>query len=75
MAPWDALKAISAPLLVLRGALSDILDEDICSRMVAAAQNGMSVIVPGVGHAPTLMEPDALAAIESFLGAMAKESA
>jgi pimeloyl-ACP methyl ester carboxylesterase len=75
MPPWDALKAIAAPILVLRGDRSDILDEDICARMVAAAQNGMSVVVPGVGHAPTLTEPEALAAIESFLGAMANESA
>jgi pimeloyl-ACP methyl ester carboxylesterase len=74
MPPWDALKAITVPILVLRGDRSDILDEDICSRMVAAAQHGMSVVVPGVGHAPTLMEPEALAAIESFLGAMSNES-
>jgi hypothetical protein len=30
----------------------------------------MSIVVPGVGHAPTLTEPEALAAIETFLGAM-----
>lgn len=74
MDPWAAFKAIKAPVLILRGAQSDILNEEICARMVSAAANGMSVVVKGVGHAPTLIEPEALAAIDSFLGAMANES-
>ena len=75
IAPWDAFKAIEAPVLVLRGELSDILNEEICSKMMAAARNGMAAVVKGVGHAPTLMETDALPAIEAFLGAMAAEAA
>jgi pimeloyl-ACP methyl ester carboxylesterase len=67
---WDAFNAIKAPVLVVRGEVSDILSEETAAKMVAGAASGMSVVVKGVGHAPTLMEPEALAAIETFLGAM-----
>jgi len=38
-------------------------------RMVEVLPHGELVAVPGVGHAPTLMEPVVLAALERFLGA------
>jgi pimeloyl-ACP methyl ester carboxylesterase len=70
MLPWDAFNAIQAPVLIVRGEVSDILSEETAAKMVAGASSGMSIVVPGVGHAPTLTEPEALAAIETFLGAM-----
>jgi len=36
--------------------------------MVKTLPRGQLVAVPGVGHAPTLMEPAALKAIEQLLG-------
>jgi hypothetical protein len=36
--------------------------------MVEVLPQGELVAVPGVGHAPTLMEPVVLAALERFLG-------
>ena len=36
--------------------------------MVEALPKGQLVAVPGVGHAPTLMEPTVLKALEQFLG-------
>ena len=38
-------------------------------RMVDVLPQGELVAVPGVGHAPTLVEPAVLAALERFLGA------
>ena len=55
------------PTLLLRGALSDILTANVSARMRKAAPAMREVVVPGVGHAPTLSEPAASAAIHAFL--------
>lgn len=55
------------PLLLVRGAASDLIDDEIAARMAAAAPSMRQVILPGVGHAPTLEEPEAMAAIEALL--------
>lgn len=55
------------PMLILRGATSDILSGGTASRMADERPNTTLVTVPGRGHAPTLTEPTALFAIESFL--------
>ena len=46
---------------------SDVLSEAQARRMVEALPHGELVAVPGVGHAPTLTEPEATAALERFL--------
>lgn len=63
---WRALSEI--PILVLRGALSDILTRDTVSQM-AAQHTGKfhSAEVPGRGHAPILDEQVAIEAVGSFL--------
>ena len=68
MDPWDAWKAIGCPLLILRGAKSDVLSADIAARMVETQPAAKLVEVPGVGHAPVLTEPEAVKALEGFLG-------
>ena len=66
---WPAFSGLAAgrPLLLVRGATSDLLDAAIAGRMRAAAPHMRFVEVPGVGHAPMLDEPAARAAIEAFL--------
>ena len=55
---WRALAALAGvPVLVVRGALSDILSATTAERMVAALPDATLVTVPGVGHAPMLDEP------------------
>lgn len=63
---WAAL-ARDRPILLLRGELSDLLDQDAAEMMVEGRANARLQIVAGVGHAPMLDEPDALAAIDTFL--------
>ena len=58
------------PLLVVRGELSDLLSADAAKEMQAAAPNAKFVTVPGVGHAPELDEPEAVAAIDAFLDSL-----
>ena len=65
---WVPFARIEAPVLVIRGAESDILASRTVERMKAVIRNVESVEVTGVGHAPTLREPESLAAITKFLG-------
>jgi esterase len=66
---WPALHRIPCPTLVVWGRESDVLSEAQARRMVDVLPQAELVAVPNVGHAPTLMEPVALAALERFLGA------
>jgi pimeloyl-ACP methyl ester carboxylesterase len=55
------------PVLLLRGALSDIISADIADRMQRNAPALQRVDIAGVGHAPSLTEPQAVDAIRNFL--------
>ncbi|AKM06686.1 alpha/beta fold hydrolase [Pelagerythrobacter marensis] len=65
---WPAFDALaSAPLLIVRGALSDLLSDATAQAMVARHGDAELVTVPDVGHAPLLDEPEALAAIDRLV--------
>jgi pimeloyl-ACP methyl ester carboxylesterase len=55
------------PTLLVRGALSDLLEPDQAAWMRRAAPAMQYTEVPNVGHAPMLTEPEALDAIRAFL--------
>jgi esterase len=65
---WPALQRVTCPSLVVWGSDSDVLSEAQARRMVDTLADGELVTVPGVGHAPTLVEPAVVAALERFLG-------
>jgi pimeloyl-ACP methyl ester carboxylesterase len=69
---WPMFGPLAAgrPVLLVRGALSDILDEAIAARTAERAPQVRQAVVPGVGHAPMLTEPAARAAIEDFLAGL-----
>jgi pimeloyl-ACP methyl ester carboxylesterase len=62
---FEALRGIAATLV--RGALSDILSEATAGEMAAGNPDLELVTIPRVGHAPTLEEPEAQAAIDRLL--------
>jgi pimeloyl-ACP methyl ester carboxylesterase len=65
---WPVFEALrGVPTLLVRGALSDLLSEATAERMAAENPELEMAVVPRVGHAPTLEEPEAAAAIEAFL--------
>ena len=64
------MEALPCPALVIWGTDSDVLSEAQAKRMVEALPKGELVAVPGVGHAPTLVEPAVLAALDRFLTAV-----
>jgi esterase len=67
---WPALQALPCPTMVAWGEESDVLSEAQVLRMVDVLPRGELVRVPGIGHAPTLVEPVVLAALDRFLGAL-----
>jgi pimeloyl-ACP methyl ester carboxylesterase len=65
---WPGLEALKdKPLLIVRGELSDLLSEATLKQMTGRLPKAMTVTVPRVGHAPTLDEPEAQAAIGRLL--------
>lgn len=65
--PWDSFHAVKMPCLLVQGALSDVLTDEIVSKMLAVHPQMQVVRVANRGHAPLLDEPEALAAIDGFL--------
>lgn len=62
---YDSLPDV--PLLIIRGALSDILSRECLQEMVRRKAGARSVEISNRGHAPALDEQEALEAIEAFL--------
>jgi len=70
---WPVLQAVPCPTLVVWGSDSDVLSEAQARRMVDALPRGELVRVPGIGHAPTLVEPVVLAALDRLLGGLSAQ--
>jgi len=65
---WPALDGLKGkPVLLLRGDLSDVLSDKVHCRMAKVLPEAEAVTVPGVGHAPMLDEPEAVAALDRLL--------
>jgi len=68
---WPLFTALAQkPLLLIRGEKSDLLTADTAARMQTSAPSMKLALVPGVGHAPELNEPEAAAAIDEFLDSL-----
>lgn len=68
-ANWHLYETLAGrPVTVLRGALSDLLSQEIAEQMVKKlGEDAELVVVPDVGHAPTLDEPESHAAMDRLL--------
>ncbi len=68
---WDHYDALDVPVLLLRGAESDLVLPEVVERMKlrgpGAAGRLQVIEVPGCGHAPALNVPDQLNAVEAFI--------
>ncbi len=65
---WPLFQALgSKPLLVIRGQKSDLLTAETAEKMKLVVPDVKIAVVEGVGHAPELSEPEAVAAIDQFL--------
>ncbi|MFN9473329.1 alpha/beta fold hydrolase [Acidovorax sp.] len=64
---WQLYDQIRARTLLLRGAQSDLLSHETAQAMAARGPRAQLVEFAGVGHAPTLVAPDQVAAVRDFL--------
>ena len=65
---WPQYLALSdVPVLVVRGATSDILSDETAVEMARRHPNARLHVVPGEGHAPWLRDLDTLDTITAFL--------
>jgi pimeloyl-ACP methyl ester carboxylesterase len=64
---WFMYDAIRIPTLLLRGAQSDLLTLETARAMTQRGPKARLVEFDGVGHAPTLLAPNQVAAVREFL--------
>lgn len=66
---WPVYQLLnSQPLMLVRGAISDLLDNEIKDRMIVEVPSLEYVEVPDVGHAPMLIDESVTTVIEQFIG-------
>ena len=72
---WPMFEALAGrPALIVRGATSDILPASAAQAMVARLGDDAELVtIPNTGHAPTLDEPEAVAAIDRLLARVQAE--
>ena len=66
---WPHFQALAGrPVTIVRGELSDLLSQDVAERMAEAlGDDAELVVVPDVGHTPTLEEPESYEAMDRLL--------
>jgi pimeloyl-ACP methyl ester carboxylesterase len=64
---WFFYDQIKCPTLLMRGAVSDLLTRDTTQQMTQRGPRAKLIEVPGVGHAPTLMDEAQIGPVREFL--------
>src|SRR6202007_1750313 len=64
---WELYDAVRAPVLLIRGAQSDLLSPAPAAEMARRGPRAQVVEVPGVGHAPMFFDSDQIAIVRRFL--------
>ena len=64
---WPVWDGIRCPTLVLHGEQSDLLLEHTCTEMGQRGPTADIIQVPGVGHAPALLEAPQINAVRDWL--------
>lgn len=65
---WPLFRALRhTPTLILRGEKSDVLSAEVFERMGETLPNAVRLLVPNVGHAPSLNEREVRDAIDTLL--------
>jgi pimeloyl-ACP methyl ester carboxylesterase len=64
---WAFYDLLKCPLLLIRGAESDLLTQETAQQMAVRGPKAKVIEVPGVGHAPMLMDDSQIATVKDFL--------
>jgi pimeloyl-ACP methyl ester carboxylesterase len=67
IALWQAYDRVKCPTLLIRGAESDLLARAAAQEMAARGPRPRLVELAGVGHAPTLVQPEQVELVREFL--------
>jgi len=72
--PWSLIQGLAdKPVLIVRGETSDLFSAETAGRMLEMLPKAELVTLPGIGHAPMLDEPEAVAGIDRLLGRVLEE--
>ncbi|HZO03747.1 MAG TPA: alpha/beta hydrolase [Burkholderiales bacterium] len=64
---WHVYDAVRCPTLLVRGEHSDVVSRPTAAEMARRGPKARLAEVRGVGHAPTLLQPDQIALVRDFL--------
>ena len=64
---WHIYDAVRCPTLLVRGEHSDVVSRQSAAEMARRGPKAKVVEIRGVGHAPTLLQPDQIALVRDFL--------
>jgi pimeloyl-ACP methyl ester carboxylesterase len=64
---WHVYDAVRCPTLLIRGEESDVVSRATAAEMARRGPKAKLVEVRGVGHAPTLLHPEQIELVRSFL--------
>ena len=64
---WALYDAVRCPTLVLRGERSDLLSRETYLEMARRGPKARIAEIPGVGHAPTLLDAQQISIVKDFL--------
>ncbi len=64
---WPIWDALTMPVLLLRGELSDVLTEPIAREMLARRPETDLHLIPGVGHAPPLLYENEIIPVRNWM--------
>lgn len=66
---WSLFRGVKVPTLLVRGAESDVLPQEVAERAATEMQRARLIVVPGAGHSVPGDSPDAFTqAVREFLG-------
>ena len=64
---WQSYDRVQCPTLLIRGEQSDLLSAATAQTMTERGPRARLLTLPGIGHAPTLVQPDQVQAVRGFL--------
>ena len=68
---WDAWYRVRCPVLLLRGATSEVFPESVANTMLDVKPEAELIEIAGCGHAPALMSDAQAAVVGNFLSGVA----
>lgn len=65
---WEQTKKLTMPILFLRAEFSDVVPVESTDRLRVCLPHAVIRVISGVGHAPSLLEPEVHDALREFFG-------